>query len=89
MEIKLIYLKLTIGEEVYVGNKLCKFIKVTRKGFNFLNLQTNRCIFYHHVYDSNWSHQNIPRHINTFKITIPCNFDNSNLVRKINQIKKE
>ncbi len=29
---------------------LCKFIQVTKCGFNFLNLDTNKCVLKHHLY---------------------------------------
>lgn len=46
---------LSIGDDltVYFGNKCypnCRFVKVTRKGFNILNLDTNRCILKKPVY---------------------------------------
>lgn len=30
----------------------CKFIKVTKRGYNFLNVKTNKCISKHHWYPS-------------------------------------
>jgi len=46
--------QLTLGDEleVSIGNKTlhCKFIKVTSKGFNILNLDTDRTILKHHLY---------------------------------------
>jgi hypothetical protein len=35
------------------GNKVhlnCRFVKVTRKGFNILDLDTNRCLLQKHLY---------------------------------------
>lgn len=29
---------------------LCKFIQVTRCGYNFLNLDANKCVLKHHLY---------------------------------------
>lgn len=29
---------------------MCKFIQPTKCGFNFLNLDTNKCILKHHLY---------------------------------------
>ena len=29
-----------------------KFIKVTKKGYNFLNIETNKCILKQHLYES-------------------------------------
>ena len=31
---------------------LCKFIQPTKCGFNFLNINTNKCILRHHLYKS-------------------------------------
>jgi len=46
---------LSLGDDLYVvlGRQHipnCRFIKVTRKGFNILNLDTNRVILKRHVY---------------------------------------
>jgi len=52
---------LVLGENFTIGVRLknnyilgstCKFIKVTPKGYNFLNLETNKVIFSHHFYPS-------------------------------------
>lgn len=47
--------KLTLGEEytIFMWGKpvgLCRFIQPTEKGFNFLNLETSKCIMKHHIY---------------------------------------
>jgi hypothetical protein len=34
----------------YADKMRVKFIKVTPKGFNLLNLDTNKCIIKHHLY---------------------------------------
>ena len=39
----------------------CKFIKVTRKGFNILNIDTNRCILKTHVYAKDMAHKEFPK----------------------------
>lgn len=31
---------------------MCQFIQPTKCGFNFLNLNTNKCILKHHLYPS-------------------------------------
>lgn len=33
---------------------IAKFIQPTEKGFNFLNLDTNKCILKHHLYPSKY-----------------------------------
>jgi hypothetical protein len=47
---------LVLGEDyiVWYGQKpeLCKFIQPTEKGFNFLNLDTSKCILKRHLYPS-------------------------------------
>lgn len=40
-----IFSKYNLGQEYYVFNKHCKLIKTTPKGYNFLNIKTNKCIF--------------------------------------------
>lgn len=51
--------QLILGEnyKVWWGNSnekvmICKFIQPTRKGFNLLNIKTNKCILRHHLYPS-------------------------------------
>ena len=49
--------KLKLGKHYIVSwgwkNKMvCKFIQPTKCGFNFLNLETNKCILKNHVYPS-------------------------------------
>jgi|LakMenEpi03Aug12_release.lakeMendotaPanAssembly.Ray.scaffolds.fasta_scaffold2079019_2 hypothetical protein len=51
--------KLILGDNYQVGwsvNKMstCKFIKVTSKGYNFLDIETNKCILKHHLYASKY-----------------------------------
>lgn len=45
---------LELGEDYWVSNwnkfYLCRFIKVTPKGYNFLNLETSKCLFPRHIY---------------------------------------
>lgn len=45
-----------------------RFIKVTRKGFNILNLDTDRCILKRHLYDKGMSHKEFS-HNGTIKET--------------------
>lgn len=48
--------KLTLGQEYIVSifgkSHYCLFIQTTTKGFNFLDLDTNKCILLHHLYVS-------------------------------------
>lgn len=50
--------------------QLCKFIQVTPKGFNLLDVQTNKCILKRHLYDNKWSGQRIPKDCTDFKVNI-------------------
>ena len=52
--------------------RLVKFIKTTKKGFNLLDLTTNKCVVMGaHLYSRKWSHKDIPRDVKTFKVKIP------------------
>lgn len=65
--------KLILGNiyRVSVGDKYtpCTFIKVTEKGFNFLNLETYECVFRNHFYkgrsETNKNVYMVPRIIET------------------------
>lgn len=54
------FIKLTLGVEYDLRWKSDKksirhkLIQVTDKGFNFLNLETNKCILKRHLYPSKW-----------------------------------
>lgn len=59
-------IKLTLGQElkVLIGQKEisnCLFIKVTNKGFNILNLDTNRCILRKHAYARGMGGKEFPK----------------------------
>lgn len=78
-------MKLNLGETYLVTVILCnysvirnelKFIKVTRKGYNFLDEKTNKCVFKNHFYQINKNSKHykgendfyIPfKHINIYK----------------------
>lgn len=45
------------------GLRKLKFIKVTPKGFNLLDLETNRCIMNKHLYSRNWYNKDMPTNI--------------------------
>ncbi len=52
--------KLILGENYIVKfihgkEMMCKFIQPTEKGFNFLNLNTSKCMLRHHLYPSKCS----------------------------------
>lgn len=50
---------------------ICRFIKVTPKGFNLLRLDTSRCFLKKHLYAKAWSGKSIPNHETRFKVKIP------------------
>jgi hypothetical protein len=49
-------MNLELGEHYHIltwrGVVICQFIKVTKCGFNFLNIDTSKCILYRHLYPS-------------------------------------
>jgi len=46
--------------EIKYPYRLVRFIKVTRKGYNLLDIKTNKCILSHHLYSKEFSHKDIP-----------------------------
>jgi hypothetical protein len=57
MDIKRRPKKLKLGKHYviwfgYKNKMMCKFIQPTKCGFNFLNLDTNKCILRQHLYPS-------------------------------------
>lgn len=44
-------------------NKVVKFIKVTPKGYNLLDIETNKCIMRHHLYSRDFSYKEIPENV--------------------------
>lgn len=72
-----IYCTLTLGESYWIrtnpNRKLClvKFIKVTGKGFNFLDESTSRCILKNHLYVKGMAGKTIPKRDTTFRVGLP------------------
>ncbi len=59
MDIKRLPKKLKLGKHYviwfgYNNKMMCKFIQPTKCGFNFLNLDTNKCILRQHIYPSKY-----------------------------------
>lgn len=57
---------LTIGQDISVNiwrcnSPNCRFIKVTPKGFNILDLDTNRCILRKHIYARGIGKRELPK----------------------------
>lgn len=63
--------KFKLGQLYASRGEIVKFIQVTRKGFNLLNVQTNKCILKHHLYSPTWSGQEIPDDERTFVVCVP------------------
>lgn len=61
-----------LGDHYFVRGKLCKFIRVTTKGFNFLDINSNRCIMKRHVYDKRFigKEKYIPKAANKFYVQV-------------------
>lgn len=67
--------KLVLGQEYVVSifgkSHHCLFIQTTAKGFNFLDLNTNKCILFRHLYVSKISNDEtwffVNRVINIYK----------------------
>lgn len=65
---KIIYLKhvrlgevsLELGKHYWIGKRYVRFIKVTRKGFNFLDEETSKCFFNRHIYAKGYANKDIP-----------------------------
>ena len=49
------------------GNQLCRFIKTSPKGFNFVLIKHSRCIFKQQLFSKDWSHKEIPEPIDIVK----------------------
>ena len=50
---------------------VCRFVKVTPKGFNLLDLETSKCILKQHLYDSKWTGKDIPPEETKFQVWVP------------------
>jgi hypothetical protein len=65
--------------------RIVKFIKVTRKGYNLLDIETNKCILKHHLYSSAFSHKEIPEDLVIVKSVIVRNWL---VLREVTDIKE-
>ncbi len=57
MKRKFIRIELGCDYEVrftYWSHGICRFIKTTKCGYNFLNLETSKCVFNRHLYPSKY-----------------------------------
>ena len=74
--ISLIKRKIKLGQLFLYSSfgkvRTCKFIKVTRKGFNFLDIETNQCILKkRHVYALNMAGKEHPTNIKEVTVYVP------------------
>jgi len=75
-----------LGEEYIITawtRSTCRFIKVTPKGFNLLNLYTSKCVFRTHLYSRKYVGRDIPKGHTKFTVMLP------NWVRSVEKIPKE
>ena len=63
--------KYTLGELYIRRDKILKFIKVTKKGFNFLDIKASKCVLGRHLYARKFSGKEIPIDKRTFKVNTP------------------
>ena len=59
-----------LGEHYMVYGRYCRFIKVTAKGFNFLDENKNRCIFKQHIYDKRFRNKELPKNLTEVKAVV-------------------
>jgi len=50
---------------------ICRFVKVTPKGFNLLNLETSKCILRSHLYCQKWVGKDVPPKETKFRMWVP------------------
>jgi len=65
------YVLITDGR--YNGVKV-KFIQVTTKGFNLLNLETSKCLLQRHLYSKEWINKDMPKEFTEIKNVRISNF---------------
>ena len=63
-------MELTLGNYYLVYGRCARFIRVTRKGFNFLYEEKNCCCLRHHLYAKGFAGKPIPRNLTTFKCNV-------------------
>jgi hypothetical protein len=57
----------SLYESYLYPGRILKFIKVTRKGYNLLDIETNKCILNQHLYSRDFSNKEIPETLTTIK----------------------
>ena len=62
---------LEVGKHYFVNGSYCRFIKVTRKGFNFLDVVEAECILKQHIYDKRFYGVPLPKNHTVVKTWLP------------------
>lgn len=59
----------TLGDYHFVHGKICQFIKVTPKAFNFVDIATNKCVLSKHLpCRKYWGKKRIPHNVRSFVV---------------------
>jgi len=74
-------MRLTLGDTFDWFGRTVRFIKVTPKGFNFLDEQNHKCVLKQHLYDMNYSGKPIPAKQTNFQFKVPINL--TRMLRKV------
>lgn len=75
MRPRIVSRELCLGEYYLLWGKVVRFIKVTRKGFNFLNNKTGRCICKHHIYLKGYGHKEVPNNVKNVTVLLTANMN--------------
>ena len=69
---------LEIGKHYWIrtfkGNRYVRFIRVTRKGFNFLDEEKSCCVLNHHLYAKGYGGKNLPKNKSKFVFSIAAHW---------------
>jgi len=83
------YRKFELGRDYVIPSRsanptIVRFIKVTPKGFNLLNLRTNKCILKSHLYDRQFvgKDKKVPRDVEFLTVTVPYWLPSPELIAK-------
>ena len=70
--------ELEVGKHYWIrtfkGNRYVRFIRVTRKGFNFLDEEKSCCVLNHHIYAKGYSGKDLPKDKNKFVFHISAHW---------------
>jgi hypothetical protein len=65
-------LELKVGQHYWLGEHYVRLIKVTNKGFNFLDEGTSRCALYPHLYATGFHGKPLPVGQDVFWFWVPA-----------------